>query len=151
MKPVKKDNFHFTIIFFGEIDPEHVDKIKYGLSDLQFESINITYTNIGAFPNSHSPRVIWVGVDELGEQKLISLSNEVILKIRRLGFGPEKKFLPHLTLFRIRNEKANLDDIISQYRGRIFGSDTISKLVLKRSTLSPSGPNYSNIFTVYCK
>jgi RNA 2',3'-cyclic 3'-phosphodiesterase len=151
IKPVRNDNLHFTIIFLGEIDSENIERIKTKLAELQFKPINITYLNIGVFPNLYSPRVVWVGVDKISGQQLISLSAKVISKISDIGFKSDKAFIPHLTLFRIRKRELDLKNTLSKYNGSTFGSDIITRLQLKQSIISQSGPIYSNIFTVDAK
>ncbi|MDQ3961455.1 MAG: RNA 2',3'-cyclic phosphodiesterase, partial [Thermoproteota archaeon] len=61
VKPVEPHNFHFTVIFLGEISDHDVDRIKEMLAGFQFEPFIITYSGIGAFPNLAHARVIWVG------------------------------------------------------------------------------------------
>lgn len=151
VKPVKNDNFHFTIIFLGEIDAEKIENIRTELAELQFKPINITYVNIGVFPNLYSPRVVWVGVDKTGGQQLISLSARITSRISDIGFKLDKAFMPHLTLFRIRVRKIDLKNTLSKYNERTFGSDIITRLQLKRSIIGQYGPVYSNIFTVSAK
>src|ERR671918_2889260 len=77
VKPVEPHNFHFTLIFLGEISDHDVDRIKEMLAGFQFEPFIITYSGIGAFPNLVHARVIWVGVDPEGAQKLTALANNV--------------------------------------------------------------------------
>jgi 2'-5' RNA ligase len=148
IRPVRNDNFHFTIIFLGEIDSKNIENIRTGLLDLHFKPINITYVNIGVFPNLYSPRVVWVGVDKTGGQQLISLSDRIISRILDIGFKSDKEFMPHLTLFRIRTRRLDLKNILSKYNGHTFGSDIITRLQLKRSIVGQYGSIYSNIFTV---
>ena len=148
VKPVRKQNFHFTFIFLGETDLQTIDKIKAKLSELQFEPIKITYTGIGGFPNSNYARVIWIGIDQEGGQKLISLAEKVISKMIDIGLRADKRFTPHMTLFRIATGKLKIEKtILSKYADETFGSDIIDKIHLKQSNLTPLGPIYSDIFT----
>ena len=68
VKPVESHNFHFTLIFLGEIsDDDDIDKIKEIMQkELSFEPFTIAYTGIGAFPDPAYARVIWLGVDSEG-------------------------------------------------------------------------------------
>ncbi len=149
VKPVDPGNFHFTIIFLGEINDGDVEKIKERLTRLRFEAFSITYTGVGGFPKPSYARVIWVGVDSQGAQRLTNLANDVIAEVSELGFGPDKPFLSHLTLLRVKSGSyLNAAEISSKYQGRTFGSETIDKVHLKKSVLTPSGPTYSNVFTI---
>ncbi|HEU0143922.1 MAG TPA: RNA 2',3'-cyclic phosphodiesterase [Nitrososphaera sp.] len=151
IKPVEPHNFHFTVIFLGEIGDHDVDRIKEMLVGFQFEPFTITYTRIGAFPNPAHARVVWVGVDSEGAQKLTALANDIVAKMSELGFEADKPFSAHLTLLRAKGRPVNASHISSKYQGRTFGSDSIDKVHLKKSELRSSGPVYSNIYTVEAK
>ena len=151
IKPVEPRNFHFTLIFLGEITDHEVDSIKEKLAAFQFEPFTITYTGVGAFPKPAHARVIWVGVDPDGVQKLTSLANEVVAKMSELGFKAEKPFSAHITFLRAKNRPLRATEISSKYQGRTFGSDRIDKVHLKKSELTPSGPIYSNVYTIEAK
>jgi 2'-5' RNA ligase len=148
VKPVERENIHFTLIFLGEVTDHDLEKIKEKLAGLQFEPFKLNYEGIGAFPSLTAARVVWAGVDPQGGQKLIALAQHVILKMFELGFKADKTFSPHMTLFRAKGRPLRLSDITAKYKGRIFGSDVIDMVQLKKSELTPSGPIYSNIYTI---
>ena len=151
VKPVEPHNFHFTVIFLGEISDQDVGRIKEMLAGFQFEPFTITYAGIGAFPNPAHARVVWVGLDSEGAQKLTALANDIIAKMSELGFKADKPFSAHLTLLRARGRPVSTSYISSKYQGRTFGSDRIDKVHLKKSELRSSGPLYSNVYTVEAK
>jgi len=151
IKPVNPSNFHFTIIFLGELSDQAIDNIKQKLAVLRLEPFTITYTGVGAFPKPAHARVVWVGVDSEGVQRLTMLANEVVREMSELGFNPDKPFSAHLTLFRARGSYVNAAEISSKFEGITFGSDMINKVHLKKSELTPSGPIYSNVYTVELK
>jgi RNA 2',3'-cyclic 3'-phosphodiesterase len=148
VKPVECGNIHFTLIFLGEVGDHDLEKIKEKLAQLQFESFRLNYEGIGAFPNPAVARVVWIGVDPHGGQKLIALAQNVIVKMSELGFKADKPFSPHMTLFRAKGRPLRLSDISAQYKGRTLGSDMVDRVQLKKSELTPSGPIYSNIYTI---
>jgi 2'-5' RNA ligase len=153
VKPVESHNFHFTLIFLGEIrDGDLIDKIKELMQkELSFEPFTITYTGIGAFPKPGYARVIWVGVDLEGAEKLTSLANHVVLTMSQLGFKADKPFSAHMTLLRAKGRPISASNISTQYYGRTFGSDRIDKVHLKKSELTSSGPIYSNVYSIEAK
>ncbi|MDQ3887689.1 MAG: RNA 2',3'-cyclic phosphodiesterase [Thermoproteota archaeon] len=151
VKPVEPHNFHFTVIFLGEISDHDVDRIKEMLAGFQFEPFTITYAGIGAFPNPAHARVVWVGVDSRGAQKLTALANDIVAKMSELGFEADKPFSAHLTLLRSKGRPVSASYISSKYQGKTFGSDWIDKVHLKKSELTPSGPVYSNVYTIEAK
>jgi 2'-5' RNA ligase len=148
VKRVEPRNFHFTLIFLGEISDHDVDSIKERMAAFQFEPFTITYTGIGAFPNAANARVIWVGVDPEGVQKLTSLAVEVEAKMSDLGFKADKPFSAHMTFLRAKGRPLRATEISSKYQERTFGSDRIDKVHLKKSELTPSGPIYSHVYTI---
>jgi RNA 2',3'-cyclic 3'-phosphodiesterase len=149
LKPVSKQNFHFTLFFLGEATIKTIDIIKAKLSEIKFEPIKITYSGIGGFPNSNDVRIIWIGVDAEGGRKLIGLAEKVRSKMKDIGFMPDKPFTPHMTLFRIKTGKLKMaTKLLSEYDRIPFGSEIISKVHLKRSDLTSSGPIYTDIFSV---
>ncbi len=147
--PVKSQNLHFTLIFLGDIRLDSISKIKNKLSELQFEPIRIIFTGIGCFPNSNFVRVVWVGVDGDSCKKLASLAEQVVTKMSELGFRQDRPFSPHLTIFRLKGRNLKLEtELLYKYGKKDFGWYVGDKVHLKRSQITPSGPIYSNIFTV---
>lgn len=150
-KPVKKENLHFTVIFLNELDLPDIEKIKNKLSEISFQPIKITYCGLGAFPNPSFANVIWVGIEQEGKSKIVSLADSVISKLREIGFRPDKPFTPHMTIFRAKKERLRVNEILSKYSRKDLGDDIIQKLSLKSSSLTPQGPVYSDIFVVHAK
>ncbi len=146
VKPVETQNFHFTIIFLGEISEQQVTWVKDVLSTISFEPFLLNYTGVGAFPRPGSARVVWVGIDESGRKKLEALAGQVVAGLEKIGFKPDKPFSPHLTIFRARGRYVQVD--LGKYAGRTFGTEVVDKVHLKKSDLAPSGPTYSNVYTV---
>ena len=150
-KPTKIDQIHFTLKFLGEIDQVRYDQVKDVMEKISFSSFNISLKGVGVFPNLKNPRVIWIGVDKNGVEKLISIANEVGIKLTVLGFEKEKKFKPHLTVFRVKKKIDDISSIMKEYETVEFGVQTISKIKVKRSVLSPKGPEYSDLLEVNAK
>ena len=150
-KPTKIDQIHFTLEFLGEIDQVKYDQVKDVMEEISFSSFDISLKGVGVFPNLKNPRVIWIGIDENGAEKLISIANEVGIKLKALGFEKEKKFKPHLTVFRVKKKINDISSIMKEYETVEFGVQTISKIKVKRSVLSPKGPEYSDLLEVNAK
>ena len=150
-KPTKIDQIHFTLEFLGEIDQVKYDQVKEVMEKISFSSFDISLKGVGVFPNLKNPRVIWIGIDKNGADKLISIANEVGIKLTALGFEKEKKFKPHLTVFRVKKKINDISTIMKEYETVEFGVQTISKIKVKRSVLSPKGPEYSDLLEVNAK
>ena len=147
-RPTRLDQIHFTLQFLGEVDEEKCEQVKNVLKKIEFPEFELSLEGIGIFPNLKNPRIIWIGCDKSGGEKLSKIAKEIETNLTALGFGKNKKFKPHLTIFRVKNK---IDDI--SYRmneiGEVeFGTQIISKIKLKRSILSPKGPEYSDLLEI---
>ena len=147
-KPTKIDQIHFTLQFLGEIDEEKCKKVKDLLKTITFSQFDLSLKGVGGFPNLKNPRVIWIGIDEKGAGKLIEVAKEIEMKLTPLGFEKDKKFKPHLTVLRVKHEVGDISLRIKEYEAIEFGTQVVSKIKLKRSVLSPKGPEYSDLLVV---
>ena len=147
-KPVSKENMHFTLLFLGEISDEMAPKIMESLSSVSFSPIEMNFVDVGAFPNSRSPRVVWIGVDKDAAKNLVELALQVEEKLRPLGFRSDKPFKPHLTIFRIKSRINDISQELNKFRALEIGHETISELKFKKSILTPTGPIYSDLQVV---
>ena len=150
-KPTKIDQIHFTLEFLGEIDQVKCDQVKDVMKKISFSSFDISLKGVGGFPNMKNPRVIWIGVDKNGAEKLTSIANEIGMKLTALGFENSKKFKPHLTIFRVKKKINGISAIMKECESMKFGTQTVSKFKVKRSVLSPKGPEYSDLMEVNAK
>jgi 2'-5' RNA ligase len=149
LKLVRPENFHFTLVFFGEVDKSMLDKIVTKVSEIEFQSFEINYGMIGAFPNNYRAKVVWIGLDEKTTDTFNQLSHLVVSKLTDLELGLEmkieKEIIPHITLFRtkvILSLKFQGIESFSSIRDKM---DTIS---VKKSITTPQGPIYENIISV---
>ena len=146
-KPVELHNMHFTVQFLGEVSEEMVGKISAVLSSLEFSAFSISFASIGVFPKPNSPRVIWIGVTD-GINKLEKLAEMIRSKLSHLGFSPDKKFKPHVTIFRVKNKIEGISDKLEKFSSYHFGEQTVSEIKLKKSELTPNGPIYTDLLVV---
>ena len=146
-KPVELHNMHFTVQFLGEVSEEMVRKISDALNGIEFSTFSITFTGIVAFPKPNSPRVIWIGVND-GINELEKLAETVRAKLSDLGFNPDKKFKPHVTIFRVKNKIEGISGKLEKFSSYNFGKQTVSEIKLKKSDLTPNGPIYTDLLVV---
>lgn len=97
------DNLHVTTKFIGEWPEERVDELDAVLNKLRYaDPIDVELRYLGWFPNAHSPRVLWAGVN--GGDALPGLAARTDDALAELGIAKEThSFSPHLTLARIKN------------------------------------------------
>ena len=143
-KPVEIHNMHFTVQFLGEVSEEMVRKISSELSSLEFTPFLVSFMGIGVFPKPSSPRVIWIGTNE-GADELEKLAEMIRMKLSQLGFQPDKKFNPHVTIFRVKKKIENVSNELQKFSTHSFGKQVISEVKLKKSELTPNGPIYTDL------
>jgi len=146
-KPVEIHNMHFTVQFLGEVSEEVVRKISNELSSLEFTPFSVSFVGVGVFPKSSSPRVIWIGTNE-GVGELEKLAEMIRIKLSQLGFQPDKKFKPHVTIFRVKKKIENVSNELQKFSMHSFGKQVISEVKLKKSELTPNGPIYTDLLIV---
>jgi RNA 2',3'-cyclic 3'-phosphodiesterase len=140
-------NIHLTLKFFGNIKESEVEAIMGAacLVTPQIPPFDLQVTQIGAFPNIKSPRVIWLGMD--GQiDNLSSLYRGLEQALATIGYLAEDRPLhPHLTLGRVRSSRGR-DRLTQLLRGLAlpaFPVFQVSELILFRSTLTPQGSIYT--------
>ena len=146
-KPVELSNMHFTVQFLGEVSEEMIGKISGALNSIEFSAFSITFASIGVFPKPNSPRVIWIGVTD-GINKLEKLAEMIRSKLSDIGFSPDKKFKPHVTIFRVKNKIEDLPSRLEKFSSYSFGKQLVSEIKLKKSELSNQGSIYTDLLVV---
>jgi RNA 2',3'-cyclic 3'-phosphodiesterase len=151
IKFVEPNNFHFNLKFFGELDEAKIPEIKAILDDVckEIKPFEIRIAGAGAFPSSNYIRVLWLDVKE-GREELVSLGEKVQTSIQNLGYGAEDKFVPHLTLGRVRSSRdsAAIASAMEKLNDFEVGKMKIDRLVLFRSVLGANGPVYEEVFKI---
>ena len=147
-KPVRIDQIHFTLQFLGEINLDQIEQVKKALKMVDFPKFDLTIINSGAFPNSRNPRVVWLGVDKDGGEKISNLAGSVNQALSTINLMSDKPFNPHLTIFRIKTRIGDITNELLKFKGVEFGKQMVSQIVLKKSELTQSGPEYTNLGTV---
>jgi 2'-5' RNA ligase len=144
VKLVEKNNLHFTLKFLGDIDEKTAEKAKSTLDRIadSTKPFSITISGIGAFPNEKFVRVIWIGADN-NDRDFLSLHRTVDDELADIA--KKEKPVPHLTLARVREQSASIQDFISNNRNAEIGSMIVDRIKLKKSTLSRSGPVYEDV------
>lgn len=149
MKLVEKENIHFTWRFFGDTPIETVDAIHEELNKLKYSSFSIEIGGVSAFPKINRPRVIWIGVTK-NEEKMLGLKTKTDSLLSVLEYRPEKKFIPHATIARVRAIR-NRDLIfqnLSSLSNITIGSMMVDSISMTKSTLTSSGAIYDTLWKI---
>ncbi len=149
VRPVKAENLHFTVKFLGNVPVSMVQEISSVLDECRpLLGFDVVVRGLGAFPNRRRPRVVWLGCED-EKQKMEVLLRQTDQKLSKLGFKKERSYVPHLTLARLKGRPApGLGSFLEGMQEVEVGSFRVSTLRLKRSTLTPQGPIYSDLYEV---
>ncbi|MGC8582957.1 MAG: RNA 2',3'-cyclic phosphodiesterase [Thermoproteus sp.] len=146
LKPVEPHNLHLTLIFLGEQPRRNLDEIARRLEGLSHKRFAIELRGVGAFPNPSSPRVVWIDVGR-GREELVRLAQDVRALTREFA-EEDEEFTPHLTVARVKGprNRDRLAAFIEAHRSDYFGEVEVAEVKLKRSTLTPRGPIYNDLY-----
>ena len=143
-KLVAPDKWHFTLRFLGPTTREARDAIVARLSEAKLGSrFNVRFGELGAFPNAHRARILWLGLTKGGE-RLSELAAVAEGAARSAGFAPEGRgFKPHLTLSRIDPPQAIPALLAEKHRYDI--EMAVTELILYRSQLGGGPARYEEV------
>jgi 2'-5' RNA ligase len=132
MRWVPPEDWHVTLRFFGEAEPDDVGEALAGVP------LPDTHVRLGP------------GTDVLGDRSLVlpvvgadDLAGVLRRITRDVGNPPRRRFAGHLTLARLRR-RARLDGLV----GRLVAAEfTVGEVALVESRLGPDGAAYETVGT----
>src|SRR5579863_4824112 len=108
---VDPGNFHLTLRFIGEIAGDVAADVDEALALLKGRPFSLQLAGTGVF-GGNRPHALWVGVER--DPDLVKLRDKIEQALIRAGLAPEqRKFVPHVTLARLRGDPAF--DALGQY------------------------------------
>ena len=150
---VKPEQFHLTLKFLGNIPSDSVETVKNSLAEAcaGIQPFQLHAKGVGFFPNAHSPRVIWTGIEKQNDltelQKRIAESLALFAKESKT-----EKFHGHVTLGRFqkfrRHKTEKLLPHASLFENHCFGEWRVDEIDLMQSELSSSGARHAKFFSV---
>ena len=110
---IRKGNIHLTLKFIGDTPEDDVKRVSSTIKNIitSAPAMQFDITGTGCFPKKERPRTLWLGIkgDLNPLQVLVSNINDAL---NPLGYPKEeKKYVPHLTLARIKYPQKNTPDI----------------------------------------
>ena len=140
------ENLHITTKFIGWWADERLEELKTALAGVPSRGpIEVRIRKLGFFPNPHSPRTFWCGIEA---PELAGLAADTDRATSALGIESEKReFTPHLTLARIK-EKLDLQTLreaVAAPPSQEFGAFQAGSFFLYQSTLRPTGSVYTKL------
>lgn len=150
VKWVEPQNFHVTLKFFGDIDETKQLPLIEKTIENRIGSLKptpLTCAGIGAFPQWHTPKVIWAGLNGESEA-LIHFQNELESDFEGMGFPKEEReFKMHLTLGRVRFKPRESGWIhtLENLKEKEFGQTVVDHVTLYKSQLTKEGAIYTAV------
>lgn len=148
VRPVSPANYHITLKFLGETGQDAFSALRREFRGLRpvVPARPVTLRGLGAFPGLRKPQVLWCGLD-CDRDAIQRVQAEMEDLAERHGSRREdRKFVPHLTLARLRREAAmppDLADYFTAHRDAVFGESRFDRIVLFKSDLGREGPAYT--------
>jgi len=148
IKWVEKGNMHLTLRFLGEVEERAAAGVRQALRGVSFQPFEARAAGFGAFPSESRPRVLWIGLEPA--DRISSLHGSIDAALLPLGFPPDDRFSPHMTIGRVR-DSGDAGDLAGKIRELKQSASQLGKpfqvagFVLKSSTLTPRGPVYADL------
>ena len=98
---IDTENYHITLRFIGDVEGHVADEIAYALDRVERSSFGLTLSGVGQF-GGKKPNSVWAGVEPKPELMQLQAEIERICQRLRLPADP-RKFVPHVTLARLKN------------------------------------------------
>lgn len=141
--PVK---FHMTLRFLGDVEDHKteslvniLDRIKFDFDELNFDTFEI-----GFFPNSRYPNVVYAGFKEQRSDSE-SMVESIDSIIKSFGIKPDKKFVPHITLGRFdRSKRKKSEGLVVPPLPKALA--VFESFSLMKSTLKQGGSEYTELY-----
>ena len=136
-KKTELENLHLTLKFLGETEEKRIEEIKEKLRKIKIEKFKTEIDEIGIF-SPNFIRIVWLHMKDCD-----NLQKQIDAALKNL-FEPEKRFMSHLTIARIKKLKDKegfLQDLKKIKIEKI--KFKVDNFCLMKSELTAEGPKYS--------
>lgn len=142
------EKLHVTLKFLGATDEGLLPQIVYNTEGVarRYQPLEARYGGIGCFPNKRSPRIVWIGMEDLNKN-LELLQRNIEACLIPLGFKPEdRRFHAHVTLGRVKSS-TGLTNLLRIMDSITFESQPVSihEIAVVKSVLNPNGSEYTTL------
>lgn len=138
-----EDNFHITLEFLGEIDPQDILMLTECMSAAEsLPGFELCLEGLGGFPTLSRPHTLWTAVKgQLGELK--QLRERIHAELVRNSFRLEsREFRPHISLA----SRPGLKDVeLADLQSRNLGDFTVQEITLFESSVWQGKRTYTGL------
>ena len=108
------DDLHITLRFLGDVPEDQVPAIEEALARVRRPPFHVSVKGMGVFENPRQA-VLYANIEST--RKLTALAAEINEALAPLGFEmPNKPYVPHITLFRLKSARGAFNYIKSHER-----------------------------------
>ena len=139
---VPADNLHFTLKFLGGVDESKIAELEAKLESIlkTEKKFEISLEGVGVFPDLQYLKVIWIGSKTKQLNLILGKIHACLSYIRKEDYND----IPHLTIARVKSgkNKFELQEIVSDFKDKLFGRMMVDRVVLYESVLTEKGSVY---------
>ena len=150
---INPEHLHLTLHFLGNVAVGRLDDLVTALrrACARAAPFHLALEGAGCFPNTNSPRVVWIGIQ--GDlEPLRKLQDQIAQETKNFGdHGAERAFQPHLTIGRVKPsglEGRKTGHAIELVTVPKLGAWTVDQVLFVQSELPPDGARYTTLATV---
>jgi RNA 2',3'-cyclic 3'-phosphodiesterase len=134
---IEPEDYHITLRFIGDVDARAASDIAETLGGIGRPRAPVRFEGLSSFGGA-KPRAIIARVR--AERALVDLQAEQERRLRRVGLEPEtRKFLPHVTLARLRGAGASAVADYLALRGALVAESFMAERFVLYSARDGSG------------
>ena len=144
-------NLHLTLQFLGDTEEKRIQEIKRIMDNCRTcsEAEKLCFSSAGAFPARNSPRILWIGF--MNNEYLQIIHRDLTAGLNAAGFSVDnKKFKPHLTLGRVKDQTECPPDLFTVYKNVADSAEIsdspLDRITLFESFLRPGGSVYTALY-----
>jgi len=149
----RPEQLHLTLKFFGHVAAQRLNDLTAALNRAcaGIGSFQLVLENVGCFPHTKKPRVLWSGIG--GElESLRKLQERIEQETGNFGDHKEERlFQPHLTIGRIKAigiDARKAGEVVERTHVSTLGVWTIHQIKLMQSELAPRGARYTTLAAI---
>jgi 2'-5' RNA ligase len=144
-RAVAFENLHLTLAFLGAHPAPVIADFVDNLAAIRAGGFDLTLSGVGAFGDARPRSAHAIVAPNPG---LSALRNKIARKAELAGLGDNRRFTPHITLARFAGGEGRgleLRDWLTLHAGFRLGPFHVGEFALYRSTLTRSGPVYTDM------